>query len=174
MVSADKVEAFVVDQIKRIGADPQLQDETFRQAVLQIKAQRRGLKAEKKRLERDLVTVRTDVGRLVDTVSRVTGPAADAITSKLAKAQAHVNTLENRQREIETELSDLNTQAIDSEHLTRTLEEFAPIWDVLLTPERERVLKLLIETITYNGATQKLVINWRLSGFGELAAEVGP
>ncbi|MCP4005526.1 MAG: recombinase family protein, partial [bacterium] len=35
-VNADKVEAFVVDQIRRIGADPALQDETFRQAVAQV------------------------------------------------------------------------------------------------------------------------------------------
>ncbi|MCP3998943.1 MAG: recombinase family protein, partial [bacterium] len=37
-VNADKVEAFVVDQLRRIGADPALQDATFQQAVSEVKA----------------------------------------------------------------------------------------------------------------------------------------
>ncbi|MHC4181479.1 MAG: hypothetical protein ACYSWU_28600 [Planctomycetota bacterium] len=174
MVSADKVESFVVDQIRRIGADTQLQEETFRQAVGQVKAQRRGLKAEKKRLERDLLTAKSDVERLVGAVSRVTGQVAEAVAAELEKKQQHLATLENRQGEIEAELADLNAQAIDREHLARAMEEFTPIWEVLLTAERERVLKLLVERIDYDGSNQKLAIHWRLAGYGELAAEVGP
>jgi site-specific DNA recombinase len=172
MIPGDRVEQFVVDQIKRIGTDRDLQDETFQQAIVQVKAQRRGLKAERKRIERDLVTVRVDVQRLVETVSRVTGPAADAIAAELEKVQQRLATLENRQ--IEIELANLDTQVIDREHLARALEEFDELWSVLLTPERERVLKLLIETINYDGVTEELTIDWRLAGFGELAAEVGP
>ena len=57
-------------------------------------------------------------------------------------------------------------------HMARALVAFDPIWDVLLTPERERVLQLLIERIDYDGATQQLTITWRLSGFGQLADEI--
>jgi site-specific DNA recombinase len=170
-VNAGRVEQFVVDQIQRIGADPQLQDETFRQAVAQVKAQRRGLKAEKRRIERDLVTVRADVQRLVETVSRVSGQAAEAVAAQLEAAQTRLATLENRQGEVEVELASLKTQVVEREDLTQALAEFTPIWDVLLTPERERVLNLLVEKITYNGATQVLAIDWRLAGFGQLATE---
>jgi site-specific DNA recombinase len=172
MIPADRVEQFVVDQIKRIGTDRDLQDETFHQAVAQVKAQRRGLKAERKRIERDLVTVRVDVQRLVETVSRVTGPAADAIAAELEKVQQRLATLENRQSEIEIELANLDAQTIDRDDLARTLEEFDELWRVLLTPERERVLKLLIDQIDYDGGTQQMTVHWRLSGFGELADEV--
>ena len=51
---------------------------------------------------------------------------------------------------------------------------YDPIWDVLLTPEKERVLQLLIERIDYDGTTGTMAISWRLSGFGDLAAEVAP
>ena len=172
MVSAGKVEQFIVDQIRRIGADAELQDETFRQAVGQVKAHRRDLKAEKKRVERDLVTIRADVERFVDAVSRVTGPAADAIAAELEKAQQRLSTLETRQQEILGELADLDAQAIDRDDLARALAEFDPIWGVLLTHERERVLKLLIEKISYDGAAQELTVDWRLAGFGELSQEM--
>ena len=173
-VQADQIEQFVIDQVRRIGTDAELRDETFRQAIAQLKAKRRDLKAEKKWLARDLAGVRVEVERLVDTVSRINGPAADAVANELTKAQERVATLENRRREIEAELSDVNLQTIDRDDLDRALAKFDPIWEVLLTPERERVLKLLIERISYDGATQKLAINWRLGGFCELAAEVGP
>lgn len=168
---ADKIESFVVDQIRRIGVDPKLQDETFRQAVVQVKAQRRGLRAEKTRFERELVTVRADVERLVGALSRATGPAADAIATELEKAQGRVQTVESRLREIRDELTVLRGQDVDRDDLTRALEAFDPIWDALLIPERERVMKLLVERIDYDGV--ELAITWRLGGFGELVDEVG-
>ena len=106
-VSADKVEAFVVDQIKRIGADPALQDETFQQAVAQVKAMRRGLNLEKRRLKGDLSTSRADVQRLVDAVSRLTGPAADATAAERAAAQERVASLEARKTGIKDELANI-------------------------------------------------------------------
>jgi len=170
-VSADRVEQFVVDQIRRIGADPELQQATFEQAVAQVKAQRRGLRAEGKRLERDLVTTRADVERLVGGVTRVTGSPADAIATELAKVQERVATLEARQREVEDQVAALAGQDIDREAVARALESWEELWSVLLTPERERVLKLLVERIDYGGG--ELTIQWRLAGFGQLAAEVG-
>jgi hypothetical protein len=43
-----------------------------------------------------------------------------------------------------------------------------------MTPEKERVFQLLIERVDYHGGTGEMAITWRLSGFGELAAEVAP
>jgi site-specific DNA recombinase len=172
-VNADRVEQFVVDQIRRIGADSALQEETFRQAVAQVKAQRRGLKLELRRLKTDLSTSRADVQRLVETVSRLTGPAAGATAAELATEQERMTVIESRQAEIKAELTALDVQAVNRDELARALEAFDPIWDVLLTPERERVLRLLIEKIDYDGTTQQLAIIWRLSGFGQLVEEIG-
>jgi len=170
-VQADRVERFVVDQIRRIGADPELQQVTFEQAVAQVKAQRRGLRAESKRLQRDLAAAHADVERLVGTVSRMTGPAADAIAAELAKVQERVALLETREREVEAEIATLAKQDIDRDAVAAALVEFDELWSVLLTPERERVLKLLIDRIDYGGG--ELAIQWRLAGFGQLASEVG-
>jgi len=170
-VNADRVEAFVVDQIRRIGADPTLQQATFERAVAQVKAQRRGLRAEAKRLERDLVTTRADVERLVGGVTRVTGPACDAIAGELARVQERVATLEARQREVEVEIAALAAQDIDREAVAQALQDWDEIWSVLLVGERERILRLLIDRIDYGGG--ELTVAWRLAGFGQLASEVG-
>ncbi len=173
-ISANRIEAFVVDQIRRIGSDPELQQATFDQAVSQVKARRRGLKLEQQRLRTELGAAQADVQRLVETVSRVTGPAAEAVAAELNAAQERATAAERRLAEIKAEFATLDPQALDRDELARALEAFDPIWDVLLTPERERVLQLLIERVSYDGSAQELAISWRLSGFGELAAEVAP
>ena len=171
-LSADKIEAFIVGEIRRIGADPELQRETFRQAVAQVRAQRRGLKMEKRRLEGELATARQAIERLVRAITDTEGAARDAIVRELEKAQGHVAALEARLGEIQAELAGLDPAAVDEAELARALEAFDPIWDVLLTPEKERVLSLLIERIDYDGRTGELKIHWRLAGLGQFAAEV--
>jgi len=173
-VKADRLEQFVVDQIRRIGADPELQQATFRQAVQQLQAQRRGVKAEAKRLEREVAGAQAEVKRLVDAVARTTGSAAEAVQAELAGAQERLQALEARQRDVATQTVALDAQHVDERDLARALEAFDPIWDVLLTPERERVLRLLVEGVDYNGETGQLTIRWHVAGLGQLAAEVAP
>ena len=143
-MNANKIEAHTIDQIRRIGADPELQVQTFRETVRQVKAHRRGLTLEAKNLKRGIAKAKDDVKRLAGAVSRVDGAAADAIAAELADAQGQLTALEARHVEIKVELADLNAQAVDRSQLGRALEAFDPIWDVLLTPEKERVLHSLI------------------------------
>ena len=172
-VAADAIESFVVGEIKRIGADPALQRATFEQALAQVAAERRGLKAEAKRLDRDLGAARADVERLVGTLSRTTGPAADAVRAELEKAQGNIAALDSRLAEVHARETVLVAQHVDEADVARALQDFDELWSVLLTPERERVLGLLIAGIRYDGSTGKLDVDWRIAGFGQLAEEVG-
>ena len=72
------------------------------------------------------------------------------------------------------EIEVLKIQEVNRDDLVRALEDFTPIWDALLTPERERVMKLLIDRIEYDGAAGQMEIRWRLAGFGQLSDEVAP
>ena len=45
VLPADKIEALVVDQIRRVGADPELQSETFRQVLAEVAAKAVGKRA---------------------------------------------------------------------------------------------------------------------------------
>ena len=46
------------------------------------------------------------------------------------------------------------------------------IWDVLLTPERERVVRLLIDRVGYAGVSGELKITFSATGAKLLATEV--
>jgi site-specific DNA recombinase len=171
-VPATKIEAFVVDQIKRIGADPALCDETFRQVQAQVAAERRTLKAEAKRIEREHMTGSHELDRLTSSVTRATAAAADALMAKLAETQERVTTLNRSQRQIVERMEALAGQDVDPEAVGRVLAQFTDLWDVLLTPERERIVRLLIERVDYDGAACELSFTFSRLGIETLVANV--
>jgi len=154
------------------GADPSLCDETFRQDQAQVASERRGLKAEAKRIEREIATTRADVGRLTSTLTMANGPAADALMAKLTESQERLTTLESRQREIEQRVAALVNQDVDPADVGRALAQFTDIWEVLLTPERERIVRLLIERVDYDGPSNELRFTFSPLGVATLVANV--
>lgn len=170
-IPAIQIEAFVVEQIRKIGSDRALCDETFRQVQAQVGAEMRGIKAESKRLDRELATVRTEIDRLTTAVAGATGPAADALMPKLAYTQERVTTLDNRQREITEKQAELAARDVDPIAVGRALAQFTDLWDVLLAPERERIVRLLIDRVDYRSLNGELTIAFSTTGATLLAAE---
>jgi len=171
-IPANKIEDIVFEQIKRIGSEPALCEETFRQVQAQLAAERRGLKAEAKRVVRELASTRAEVGRLTNTLTMASRAAADALMAKLAESQERAVALERRHREVAERLEAVALKAIDPEAVGRALAQFTDVWDVLLAPERERVVRLLLERIDYAGSTGELTFTFSATGARLLAADV--
>jgi len=171
-IAADKIEALVVDQIRRLGASPELQAETFQQVLAQVAANRRGLKAEGKRLTKQVAIAETTVAKLVHALADAKGDAHRAVSNELEKAQEHLRSVETRLAEVRTQDAALAAQDIDEAGVARALQEFDAIWEVLLTPERERVLQLLIQRVSYNRETEQLRIDLSPAGIATLQREL--
>src|SRR2546428_9967375 len=169
---AAEVEEFVIGQIRAIGKDPALCRETFRQALAQVAAQRRGLKAEAKRIAGKIGKAREEVDRLVGAVSEASNGAREALLAALEKAQQRLTTLENRAEEIRRQEEALKACEVNEKEVARTLAAFEPIWEVLHTPEKERILRFLIEKVSYDGRTEELAITLRPTGIVSLSAEI--
>jgi site-specific DNA recombinase len=170
-IPANKVEEFVVERIREIGSDPRLQHETFRQALAQVAAHRHALKAEEKRLRDEAPRVRAKVDRLVQAVSAAGGRAEEALLSRLGAQQDHLVALETRQSEVRAQVEELARMQVDEAVLAKMLQSFTPIWEVLHASERDRILRLLIASISYDGRTESMTFAFRLDGLGVLAAE---
>ena len=65
-----EVERFVVEQIKRIGRDPSLVAETTRQAQKDIEERHYAIKAERRRLERELTGHQRKLRKLFEQPAR--------------------------------------------------------------------------------------------------------
>ena len=169
---ADKIEALVVDQIRRLGESPELQAETLQQVFAQVAAKRRGLKAEAKRLAKQITIAEKTVAKLVHTLTDVDGDARSAVSNELEKAQEQLRSLETRLAEVRVQEADLAAQDVDEADVARALYEFDAIWEVLLTPERERVLQLLIGRVSYDRETEELRIDLSPAGIAALRREL--
>ena len=92
--------------------------------------------------------------------------------AKLAETQERSTTLEARRRDVADRLIVLGGQDVEPEAVRRALAQFTELWDVLLSPERERVVRLLIDDIQYDGADTNLKITFSSTGARLLVAEV--
>lgn len=141
-VSAGPFEAFVVDQIRAIGRDADLLAATT-MAVTELATERtKQVVSEQRRIEQQRRS-----------------PASDKPMPQF----------ERRLRELEVEAEAMTD--IDAEKIEAAVRAFDGLWDELLPAERERLLGLLIEHVTYHPDGGNVEIELRPCGITTLAAE---
>ena len=141
-VAAGKFEQFVADQIRVIGTDPVLLAKTAA-SIARLSANRREqLAAEQRRLEQ-----------------------------RRRQGQGDGGQIEQRQRELRGETEAIGDGTVTLDNLRAALAGFQPIWEHLFPREQERILRLLIERITYHPDGGDVDIALRPDGADALAAE---
>ncbi|MCA8988460.1 MAG: recombinase family protein [Planctomycetaceae bacterium] len=161
-VPADQIEQYVIDHIRSMGQDEKLVAQTIaavREEQTRIKAE--ALK-EQQRLQRDLK-------QLNARLQRMTRDPATLDPAELAEVQEQI-------RKSEQQLATAARQAyqgpsLTDEQIRNTLEQFDTLWDSLSLKERHRVLHLLIERVTYDGAASTVSITFQPNGLESLIPE---
>ena len=166
-VAAAEVERQVIDRIRAIGRDPDLVAETVRQVRQQRDQLLARLAAEEKSLRRDLRGRKATARRLV--AARVNSrEAGQAAVDQLAQGRARGAKVEARLAVIPDEFSSTKRLTLEEADVRGALEAFGPVWDALLSAERARILRLVVEVVQV-GPDEELVIRFRHNGFQTLA-----
>ena len=92
--------------------------------------------------------------------------------ARLADLQERIRAAEQRATEVREQIIALSEKAVDEGELARALALFDPVWDSLSPGEQARVLHLLVEQVTYDGAAGSLAITFRPTGIKALADEL--
>lgn len=170
-VSAPRIEAFVVDMIKAIGSDPALQEATLAEVSRSLKDGLPALKGERQRLQGQLRRARGEIEGLVSALASGE-PNSESVTSRLKELEDQVKTLNERLVEIGDQIRAANSGLADRETLISALKVFTPIWDLLFPMEQERIIRLLIERIDFDGVASKIELTFRPAGIMTLAKEI--
>jgi site-specific DNA recombinase len=160
-LAAQEIEDFVVQQIKIIGQDPELVDKVFAEAEKQRKAAKPRLEKEKRRLLRERQLKGGETSRLVAAIASAESPLS-SVTDQLREIEELVARIDQRLEEIQVELNQLESETINRDHLTETLAQFGPLWEVLNETERTRLVNLVVESAVYDsvsGVVQIVVAN---------------
>ena len=165
-VPSAELETFVVDQIRCIGRDSTLLEETVRQAHALARQQLAELEAEKNRLEQELVRLDAGLRRLA-----AKGHAMNGAADEVAELQERIQADERRANELSEEIGQLRRETIDERELASALALFDPVWDTLAPREQRRVLQLLVERVDYDGEQNTVAITFHPAGIKTLADE---
>ena len=145
-VAASPFEQFIANQIRAIGKDPEVLAKTTASLAARTAVRREELAAEQRRLEQQHRRAASEEPRL-------------QIERRLAAVQ---------------EEADFLRDGIDTDALRTALAGFDPVWRELFPAEQERILRLLIERITYHPDGGDVDIELRPNGISALAAEARP
>ncbi|HHM11906.1 MAG TPA: recombinase family protein [Planctomycetaceae bacterium] len=163
-VPAGEIERFVVDEIKQVGRDPALIDETLALVRGQVESQIKSLKAERSEFSRRLRTDRAELVRLAE--------AASPDDGRFAEVGERVRYAEQKLSEIEGELAKLEGELVSRSDVAAALGSFDAVWDKLAPREQVRLVELLVAGVVYDGDRGTVSITFRPSGLKWQAEEL--
>lgn len=162
-IPAQEIEDFVIDRISTIGADKKLVAEVENEARSQREANLATLADEKVQIEKSL-------RHQARTVAGIVGQPNAA--KRMADLNDQIRAGENRMAEIAMGIARLEDATISRAEVAAALGGFRELFDRLTSPERARLVALLVEKIAYNGGRGSLSITFHPSGIKTIAEEI--
>jgi site-specific DNA recombinase len=157
------IKAAMNDQIRRIGSDPRIVAHTIAKAEEQRRISVATLTLEREVAQRALASMRSELRKFL-----VVNLRDQPTTDRLADLQERIGQTECRLTEIVLELEHLESQVVDKGDLRTTLARFDPVWEALNSWEQVRIIRSLIERVSYNGKSNKLTVRFISAGIREV------
>jgi site-specific DNA recombinase len=169
-VPAAEIEDLVVGRIRCVGADPDLAREVLAEARRQDEARVAELEAEGRTLARDLSRWHAEVGKLAALVKP--GEDNGPVVARLADLHERIGLADGRAQRLREQVKSIHDGLVRDEEATLALSAFDPVWGALTPKEQARVVALLVEGVTYDGAAGTVSIAFRPTGIKTLADEL--
>ena len=159
-VSAPAIEEAVVAQIRGIGGHPAMVDAVVNGLESDRLAEYAELEHEKQVAERELWRLNDEMAGLV-TTSASKGAAMKLATDRLADLQDRSAAIERRLATMKKQMASRSSDAVDREHVAATLRNFDSLWQQMSPREQEKLVKALVERVTYDGRTGAVTVGFR-------------
>ena len=86
----------------------------------------------------------------------------------LLRLQGELEGTERRLADLAEQLVALDWEAIDAGEVRSALDQFDPVWESLTTRDQERLIRLLVGKVTYDGRTGKAGVTFKGAGAKDL------
>ena len=162
-VPAGEMERFVIGQIRSLGTDPDFVQNVLDQIDSVADDELADLREQERIAEREIRQCETEI-RQMSTRSHGAAKGPDQ-AQRLAATEDRMRTATEQLSAIRSEISDRDHGPVDHEIVRQALQEFNPVWNALSPREQERVLKLLVQRVDYNGESGQVDIMFEPDGF---------
>lgn len=156
---AGEIERIVVDQIRDIGSDPDMQKQVIAQAHA-------ALDDERLELDQELEQLTSERARIE---SQLKQPAALNSPARLAQLQDQLIRGQQRANAIAGRLQELERERVDPHTAALALEQFDGLWKCLTPRERMRVMALLVQRVDYCAHEGTVTVTFHPTGIQSLA-----
>jgi site-specific DNA recombinase len=160
---AEQIEQFVVEQIKRIGDDPDLRSLTLAKCREQTDAQRTAAQGELATLERDLARLNGELGRTAGDAANNAHAAA-----RLADLHGQLANATERAKALQSQIDDADASEIGKDDVDVALSEFDGVWKCLSPKEQATLLRMLIQRVDYDAVKESVSITFHPLGLRSL------
>lgn len=165
-IPASPIEDFVLEQIRTLGSDQTLVEETLRQMRQQEQGNIHELEAERRGLERDLARWHDDLLRM----PRVEGD--DYTLRRLADLQDQIRLAERQRARVREQLAALRQQQIDEDEARATMAAFTPLWEALTPREKSRLVELVVQKVEFNGEKGTIKVTFHPEAVRSLSQQI--
>ena len=166
-VPAGQIEGAVFEYLRSLFADPEMVARTFRATRVKAEEERKGLEKKRDVLQRRLADLRKAIGRLVRAED---GKAEGALSEELHRLNEEHAEAEGQLRKAEEVLCRQQEDLPTEQNVAAALKTIDPLWDELFPAEQERIVRLLVESVTVR--PDGISVRLRPGGLMALAAEV--
>lgn len=166
-----ELEAFVVEQVRKVGKDPGLLKETIGAQRRELKTRSPELLAELKELKEREADLHDKRRNVLEAIARIGSGSSGGVFKKLAEIESEIECISARVEVTQAERAVLEEEVIEERDLKEAIATFDPVWEELFPEERLRILRLLIEKVAYNAPNGELQITFNARGVRELSVE---
>jgi len=151
---AEELEDFVVGQVRRICRTPTLLREVVGRGRELIAQEVEAIKAERKEHQ---ARARQLNGRLCELAAVQMKPG---VANEMASVQQALEGVRQEIEQVNSRIASAQLRLVQEDELVGAGESFGPVWKNLKTKEKERLIRLLIQTIEYDAGNEAITITY--------------
>lgn len=152
---AAEIEQAVLDQIRAIGADAEIQNLVIAQINASQNKQLEELQTHRQQLERQLSRDHSEVGKLA-----LVHDPTEATGARIADLHIRMSKSETDLTRVVSSLARLESRTIDRLEAAETVRDFDEIWEALTSREKSRLIRLLISRVEFSVVDSSLAVSF--------------
>ena len=157
-LSAQAVEKFVIDRLRKIAADEKLVARVTSAIEARMTATHDKLERERRELPREVGRLSSETKSLVSSLSEMSEAGRKAVSMRLDQVAQSMALAQERLRSVEERLEKLGHVRAEAAWTAETLAAFDRLWETLTEDNRARLVRCLVERVVVNEAANALRI----------------
>ena len=153
---ASEIERVVVDEVRRLATDKALLAQVLKDAHMAIDAELTQLRHDHDDLVRETKRHHTELRQLV-----ADDKTSGDVTSRIADLNQRITEADRRLPELERAIADLEAETVSLSEAQTAFADFDGLWESLIPREQARLLKLLLNTVEYDGEAGTVAVTFR-------------